>query len=155
MTTLRNGCRQKASWCPAGPGHCEVCQRSSRTETVETDSLLTRTHMKGKNESISRGETWSNCSLPLSSWFPDITVVFLTLRGRANTWTSVPGTQSFNQTLAPVLDFPRWLVARFGDPGESGEKWLTPVFSHSSRALQRLRRVRLHLRFQHRRKGIR
>lgn len=50
--------------------HCKVCPRSSRTETVETDSFLTHTHTKGKNESMSRGETWSNCSLPLSSWFP-------------------------------------------------------------------------------------
>ena len=56
--------------------HCEVCLRSSRTETV--DSFLTRTQTRGKNESMSRGETWSNCSLPLSSWFPGITVVFLT-----------------------------------------------------------------------------
>lgn len=64
---------------PARP--CEVCPTSSRTETVETDSFLTRTQTKGKNESMSRGETWSNCSLPLSSWFPGVTVVFLTFLG--------------------------------------------------------------------------
>lgn len=52
-----------------------------RTETIETDSFLRGTHTKGKNESVLRGETWSNCSLPLSSWFPDVTVVFLTFLG--------------------------------------------------------------------------
>lgn len=38
----------------------------------------THAHTKGKNESMYRRETWSNCSLPLCSWFPGITVVFLT-----------------------------------------------------------------------------
>lgn len=32
------------------PQRCEGCQRSSRTETVETDSFLS--HTKGKNESM-------------------------------------------------------------------------------------------------------
>ena len=62
---------------------------------------LRRTHTKGKNESMSRGETWSNCSLPLSSRFPDITVVFLTFY----VWQLdlLPRTQSLNEILTLIL----------------------------------------------------
>lgn len=65
------------------PALSSLSEMLQELKPLRQDSFLRHTHTytKGKNESMERGETWSNCSLPLSSWFPDITVVSLTFRG--------------------------------------------------------------------------
>lgn len=89
MAALHNSCHrsgQVCSWCPQSalshPLHWAVCQRCFKNwNRWDRLPFSDARNTKGKNESMSRGETWSNCSLPLSSWFPGITVVFLTFRG--------------------------------------------------------------------------